>query len=151
MIYYSKQDLWLGSLVVATTLLPLMLGGWLVVFSKGDWQKGRELIIAGIITAIAVLLLTYPLYYKILSSELIVRCGLRHWQIPLNLIAEVTPTRNPLSTPTWSLDRLQVDYERQDKNHFVLISPIGKTEFMRQLATKEDELELKGDRLLKID
>ena len=151
MIYYSKQDLWLVSLVIATTLLPLMFGGWIVVFSEGDWQKGRELIIAGIITAIAVLLLTYPLYYKILPSELIVRCGLMRWQISLNSIVEVSPTRNPLSAPTWSLDRLRIDYEQQGKSHFVLISPTDKTEFMRQLAAREDGLELKGDRVVKID
>lgn len=43
----------------ATTLLPLVLGGWLI-FMEGDWHKGQELILAGIIIAIAVLLLTYP-------------------------------------------------------------------------------------------
>ena len=50
MIYYSKQDFWLVSLVVATTLLSLMFGVW-IVFTSGDWQKGQELIVAGIILA----------------------------------------------------------------------------------------------------
>lgn len=151
MIYYSKQDLWLVSLVVATTLLLLLFGGWLVFFSEGGLQQGRELIIAGIITAIAVLLLTYPLYYKILPSKLIVRCGLMRWQVPLNSIVEVSPTRNPLGAPTWSLDRTRIDYEQQSKNNFVLISPTDRTEFMRQLVVTEERLELRGDRVVKIN
>lgn len=150
MIYYSKQDLWLVSLIAATTLLPLVLGGW-IVFTEGDWQKGRELILAGIITAIAVLLLTYPLHYKILPSKLIVRCGLMRWQVLLNSIVEVSPTRNPLGAPTWSLDRLRIDYQQQGKSNFVLISPMDKTEFMHQIAARQDGLELQGDRVVKIN
>ncbi|MEM7592706.1 MAG: PH domain-containing protein [Cyanobacteria bacterium P01_A01_bin.83] len=122
-----------------------------MLISQGDWLKGRELIIGGIISPITVLLLSYPLYYKILPSKLIVRCGLMRWQIFLDSIVEVSPTRNSYSAPTWSLDRLRIDYQQRGKRNFVLISPSDKTEFMRQLAATEDGLKLKEDRLVRID
>jgi len=149
MIYHSKKDLWIVLLVSAAVLLPFVLGIYNLVVRNGNAEAGWYLLFVGTLTGAIVLWLTCPLYYKITSSELVVRSGFMHWRIPLSSIEEVHPTRNPLSSPAWSLDRLQVDYRKDTKTGSILISPEDKQGFMRELAASAVGLEMRGERVVK--
>ena len=46
----------------------------------------------------------------ITDTDLVVRSGPFHWTIPLRSVRSVVPTRNPLSSPAVSLDRLRIEH-----------------------------------------
>ena len=148
MIYYSKKDAWLVLMVWAAILLPFVLGIYNLAIPSGNTWAGGYLLFVGTLTAALVLLLTYPLYYEITSSRLIVRSGIMRKEIPLSSIEEVRPTRNPLSAPAWSLDRLRIDYRKNGGASFMLISPEDKVRFMRDLAGSDADLEVRGERVV---
>lgn len=150
MIYHSKKDWWLVALVWVAVLLPFAIGVYHLVAESGNAHAGWTALYTGAFTAGMVLLLTYPLYYEIRDSRLIVRCGvLVRKQIPLSSIIEARLTRNPASAPAWSLDRLHIDY-RRDGVESVLISPGDRLQFMRELAGTGTGLEMRGERLVRI-
>jgi hypothetical protein len=147
MLYRSKKDTWLVGLVWGGALAPLAAGLFMVFARGGDPGPGWALVRAGVVAAAAVLLTTYPLNYEITTEELVARCGLMRWRVPLSSIEEVRPSRNPASAPTWSLDRLRVGYVKRGEMRALFISPEDKTAFMRDLADAAPGLEFKGDRV----
>lgn len=69
--------------------------------------------------------------YILDARQLRVRSGPFSWRIPLHEITAVSPTRNPLSSPALSLDRLRIDY---GNGRAVMISPLDREGFLRDLA-----------------
>jgi hypothetical protein len=150
MVYHSKKDWWLVGLVWAGILLLLAAGIYNVLSANGNAQLGLILLFVCIFISAVVLFLTYPLYYEITASKLVIRCGLLvRTEIPLSLITEAHPTRNPQSAPAWSLDRLHINYRRDGEEGFVLISPEDKLRFIRELAGSETGLEVHGERMIR--
>ena len=149
MVYRSKKDWWLFGLVWGASLAPLVVGLFNVLAPAGNLQLGWALVRAGVVILAAVLITTYPLNYEITSAELVARCGVMRWRVPLASIAEVVPSRNPASAPTWSLDRLRVEYVKEGRARSLYISPEDKRAFMRDLADAVPGLELRGDRLVR--
>jgi uncharacterized membrane protein YeaQ/YmgE (transglycosylase-associated protein family) len=144
-VHYSRKDSWLVGLVAASIVTLLVAGALLLLLNH---EPGRSLLIIGGVIGATVLLLTYPLYYKVTASELIIRCGIWLKQhIPLSAIDLVTPDRNPAGSPAWSLDRLRVDYRKDGRHSSVLISPIDKLSFMQELAANDRGLKLHGEQL----
>lgn len=79
--------------------------------------------------------LVLPMRYAITDEELVIKHGLIVQHVKLAEILEVYPTRNPLSSPALSLDRLAIS---TGKGIFksVMISPEFREEFMMELAKK---------------
>jgi hypothetical protein len=157
MVYHSKKDWWLVALVWVGVLIPLgigiysRIGIYSLITRGGDDLAGWTLLVASISIAAFVLLLTYPLYYEITAAKLIVRCGVVvRKEIPLSSIVETRSIRNPGSAPAWSLDRLQIDYEKEGGVSSVLISPRDKLGFLRELAGKAGGLEVRGADVVRI-
>jgi hypothetical protein len=149
MIYRSKKDLWLVGLVWGAAVAPLAIGLFNVLAPGGEPEVGWVLVRVGVIISAAVLLTTYPLNYEITADELVARCGLMRWRVPLSSIEEVRPSRNPASAPTWSLDRLRVEYLKRGETRTLYVSPEDKTAFMRDLANAATGLEFEGDRVVR--
>jgi len=82
--------------------------------------------------------------YELDGRELVVRSGPFRWRIDLATIESVTPSRNPLSSPALSLDRLQIRYR---KSRFILVSPAERDRFLRALSRAESALERHGGEL----
>jgi hypothetical protein len=149
MPYRSKKDLWLVGLVWGGVLAPLAAGLYNVLAPGGNPDLGWALVRVGVVAAAAVLLTTYPLNYEITAAELVARCGLMRWRVPLSSIEEVRPSRSAASAPTWSLDRLRVEYLKRGETRALYVSPEDKTGFMRELASAAPGLEFKGDRVVR--
>lgn len=66
-------------------------------------------------------------HYTVTDKELRVVSGPFRRSISLSDITSIEPSRNPLSSPALSLDRLKVSY---GKRKFVLISPADKAGFL---------------------
>lgn len=52
------------------------------------------------------------------------------------LVVEITPSRNPLSSPALSIDRLKIQF---GKRKFVLVSPEDKAGFIRAVDQTQQE------------
>ena len=127
--------------------------------SKVDWWLAAILFISALASVIAIaivavaesprlalmfspmLLLTVGLpfwllratEYRIGPSELHVRSGPFAWRVPLREIRAITPTRNPLSSPALSLDRLRIDY---GQSRSIMVSPVDKEAFVTELNAR---------------
>ncbi len=127
--------------------------------SKVDWWLVAVLLVAGVASLAAVvsvamvesplralavspiLLLSVwlPVWllrateYRIGPADLHIRSGPFSWRVPLRDIRSVTPTRNPLSSPALSLDRLRIDYGRKSS---IMISPTDKDAFVTELRKR---------------
>jgi membrane protein YdbS with pleckstrin-like domain len=71
--------------------------------------------------------------YVVTNDRLLVRSGIFSLDISLADITKIEPTRNPLSAPAWSLDRLSISYG-QGKS--CMISPKDKTRFLGLLRER---------------
>jgi hypothetical protein len=150
--HYSKKDAWIVAIVLFGIVGPLVISIFFMAAGGPLHTAGVTTFLIAVLTGVTVLLLTYPLYYKITGDELVVRCGLLvNQHIPLSAIVLVQPTRNPLSAPAWSLDRLRVAYLINDREKFTLISPVDKLAFLRDLAAAAQGLTWNGQCLERQD
>jgi hypothetical protein len=78
-------------------------------------------------------------HYTITSDMLLVRSGPFAWVIPLREITRIEPTRNPASSPAFSLDRLSIYYGLGNR---LMISPTDKENF---LATLRKRMQAQND------
>ena len=103
----------------------------------------------GVILGIDALMLwmLYGTGYTVTRDLLLIRCGPFSFRVPLNQIISITPTRNPLSSPACSLDRLKVVYGDSPKS--IMISPADKSEFLSAIVQHFPSLVILGDQVRK--
>lgn len=146
MWFGSKVDWWLGVILCA---LPLTVAGAVVT---ALWSGEREGFVAALgacgIVAAVYALLVIPIRYGVSNDELIIRFGVVRSRIRLAHILEVYPSRNPLSAPALSLDRLAI---RTSNRPFglILVSPSRRETFLEEIAVRAD-LVRTGDRLVRM-
>ena len=79
--------------------------------------------------------LAFSTYYRVDSDPsgevLVIRSGPFSWRVPVSEIRHVTATRNPLSSPALSLNRLKIEYAN---NRTILISPKDREGFARAIG-----------------
>ena len=141
--YRSKVDWWLMPILGIPPLASI------AVIAQAATEGSAFGVIAGCGIAMFVagiyFGLVWPMSYGLGKSELIVRSGLYRRRIPLTAISEVSPTRNPLSSPALSLDRLNVRFG-EGMFRRVMISPAERDRFLDDLADLAG-LTRDGDRL----
>jgi hypothetical protein len=122
MVAIAALGLLLSLVLAARTLLSHpSRGGWLVLLAIGP---------------LSVSLMLWTVLgtdYTIDDDSLRVRGGPFRWTIRLQDIRSVTPSRNPVSSPALSLDRLRIDY---GQDRFLLVSPKDKEAFVRDLERR---------------
>jgi hypothetical protein len=125
-IYRSKIDWWLMLIVYGAFVYPVVDG----IRMK---QYILSLVFIGIILLISFLF--YNTRYTIEGENLLI------WRakIDINSIRKVYKTRNPLSSPALSLDRLAVVYNKFDE---VLISPVERDDFIQELLKINPNIEV---------
>jgi hypothetical protein len=128
MRFRSKIDAWLVLLVIATGVLALTTSIPLILRGVPGAIPIAVAVFASVVGLPAWLLLTTSYWFE--DEELCIRSGPLRWRIPINQIKAVTPTRNILSSPALSLDRLQIDY---GMCQCVLVSPLDKKGFLSEL------------------
>jgi len=146
-IYRSKRDAWILILMWAGMLLGIF--GAVVQFQGDSPLLQRALVLGLSVLVVAfVLSMLYSISYTIGDEELLIRCGPFKQRVPLASIDRVRPSRNPLSSPAASLDRLLIQWNDERKR--VLISPVDKMEFMNTLDSCCAHLSRVGDELVRI-
>jgi hypothetical protein len=128
--FHSKVDGWIVVTFFVAGVLQVFILGLLAVRVPFALLVVLPLLALGVWTI-------YRLYrgtrYVITHDQLQVRAALLRIDIPLAEIAAIEPTRNPLSAPAWSLDRLLIRY---GQGRFCLISPQAKEQFLALLRER---------------
>jgi len=144
-VFRSRKDPGIVVFFVAFVLL-CVLGG-IHQLSLGTLSS-IAIGLGALATGLAYAWISWPVRYEITGKSLLVRGGPFRWDIPLEEIREVRPSRNPISAPSWSLKRLRVSYHKGEKSHFVLVSPARQEDFLDKLKSAATHLEIEGNRLL---
>jgi len=131
--FRTRVDRWL-----AVILALALLGGLWSVVSTFRMDPAAGWVVAAVLagSVLFVAALSLPTEYVVTEHELVVRFGLFRQRIPLAAIEEVYPTRNPLSAPAWSLDRLAVRYRTGQRRGLALISPARQDAFLSLLGER---------------
>ncbi len=119
----------------STALSPIIAAPIVIIFTMVIPTFIVNKIWSGLAVNCAVFLFVLHMYlttrYTINQGHLHIVSGfLYKKEIPLYSIISITPSRNPISSPTFSLDRLEIRYGTGD---YVLISPKQKEDFLREI------------------
>lgn len=126
--FRSKVDWWLA-LALLISAAASIAAVVMVAVLESPWASLA-------ISPILLLSVGLPLWllaathYTIDGTVLHVRSGPFAWRVALRDIRAVTPTRNPLSSPALSLDRLRIDYGARRS---IMVSPEDKQGFVAAL------------------
>jgi hypothetical protein len=127
MVFKSKVDAWLVVLVFGGVAFGF--GASVVaVVREGVRAGGGGVVISLLVIAFCVWLFTAT-DYRIDGRDLRIRSGPFRWRVAIDDIEAVTPSRNPLSSPALSMDRLLIAYA----GGALLVSPKDREGFVRAL------------------
>jgi membrane protein YdbS with pleckstrin-like domain len=128
--FRSKVDTWLVLVVVAALVV---LAAALVSMVVAGASLAAIALFLGVMTAVMLFtgLIFTRTWYEIDARELRIVSGPFRWTIPRESIRSVEDSRNPLSSPALSLDRLRIRYG--DKR-WILVSPEDKNGFRKALG-----------------
>jgi Bacterial PH domain len=148
MRYPTKVDGWIRWIILGALGLELVAGAALV--SAMGWA-GAGLAVLSIGTFLGIIrMAAWPVVYDVTDGEIRVSCGAWGFRVPISGIVRVYPTRNPMSAPAWSLDRLRIDYvDPSGRKRMTMISPPDQTAFLLDLAARDPALVRQGDRLVR--
>lgn len=134
----------------ATTVFPSRIGPLIIVAAMAaigiplaigflDWNGNQAASIGAFaVAAFSVLVFgvaVIPCIYTLAADHLLVRSGLIRQRIPYRAIDDIAPSRNPLSAPALSLDRVRI----AAGNDSTLVSPKDKAGFIKELSRRVDE------------
>jgi ABC-type dipeptide/oligopeptide/nickel transport system permease component len=131
MTYRSRVDRWLLVAVLASAA-GCLAAGVAAMLTSPSGTASLAAIFLLLVSAFPVWILGAT-YYVLAGEELQVRSGPFRWRIPIREIRAVTPTRNPLSSPALSLDRLRIEY---GGSKWIMISPRDREGFLRELERR---------------
>lgn len=119
----------------------LLLGGIALFFSVQKIWPGVAVIC---ITAAFVFYTLLSIRYTVTSGTLRIQCGFLYDEtIDIKNIVSINETRNAMSSPAASLDRLEV---RLASNNTILISPADRTGFLNALTLINPDITVTASR-----
>lgn len=144
-VYPSKRDRWLEAVVWMALIASSSAGLACFALRAGPRLLAVPLTLC-LVTPALLFWSFYGTSYTLLSEELLIRSGPFRFHVPLAEITSVAPSRNPISSPACSLDRLEIRYHG-DRSR-ILISPEDKASFLEALVKRCDQLVRRDDRLV---
>ena len=133
--FSSKVDGWLIPIMV------LSVGGLVAAFiavliEPAPWPI--QLLLGAVTIVVTLLLFSIfrNTHYTIDGDSLRIVSGPFKWNIAVTDIGDITPSRNPLSSPALSIDRLKISL---GKRKFILVSPEDKDGFVRAIEQAQRE------------
>ncbi len=131
MQFKSKIDWWILLLLLfGLAMMPVALVAVMLDETVDDTTRvvTSFAVIMGMTLMVSVMIRTH---YTVQYGQLRIVSGPFGWTIPLDQITEVTETRNPLSSPAMSLDRLKIRY---GKRKWIMVSPADKAGFLKAIG-----------------
>ena len=128
----SKVDAWLVVLLVIA--VAGVIAGFVGVVLENE-EPVVTLFMGAVMLLVVLLIvsLLFRTYYSVEGETLRIVSGPFRWRVPIAEIESLEPTRNPLSSPALSLDRLRVRYSGRKS---IMISPVDKQRFAKALGVE---------------
>jgi hypothetical protein len=128
--FKSKVDRWI------LVLILLAIIGQVVAITAAVNEAGEPAMITSLILVMigVVALMVWLLlgtHYTVDRGIIRIVSGPFRWKVPIDEITSVTETRNPLSSPALSLDRLSIRYGKRRR---IMISPADKAGFLKAIG-----------------
>lgn len=130
--FRSKKEWWVLAFVVCMTGLIVQL--LVTMQAKGNISAYPVHAVTYILT---VFVLWWPIFntrYVIDDEYLTIHCMFLKWKIKRSDIQSISTSNNSVASPALSLDRLKIDYVKDGKTKFVLVSPKDKKAFSELLG-----------------
>jgi len=143
-VHHSKIDAWLVGVLLGSAIFGLIRAE---AAAKSEPEHRSAIYGVYFLSLVAVAILSLPTRYEITDQELLVRSGLMHWKIKLTDIQEILPTSNPVSSPAWSIDRLQIRFMRGGIEQSLCISPSDQAAFLSAMSATDPNLLVEGDHI----
>ena len=135
-VFRSKIDWWLWGVSIVTT--GLLLQFLWTMYIEGTMQQYPEHALLYVLT---MALLWWPILntrYIVTEQHLVIHSMLFKWQINRSDITKISESHNLISSPTLSLDRLRIDYQKNGVASHILISSKDKDVFCKLLQQGQD-------------
>ena len=128
--FSSKVDWWLLVILMASVLLVIV--GLGVTINQAPNATHAAVAVSVVLLILALIgSVLFRTYYQVDGNNLRIVSGPFHWNVPIDQISSVERTRNPLSSPALSLDRLRIRYAGKKS---IMISPADRQRFMKALG-----------------
>jgi membrane protein YdbS with pleckstrin-like domain len=133
--FKSKIDRWLLFLLIAVMVFEVVVMG--IAATRVDSPRDATVLIVAALAIVALIgSMLVGTHYTVSGNTLRVACGPFRWKVPLDAIQSVEATRNPLSSPALSLDRLRIHYGRRR----IMVSPSDKAGFLKAIGQDPDDV-----------
>lgn len=135
--FNSKVDSWLLMILIISLLIDI--GAIIfVIVTVPETVVMIAVSVALLLTAILIASILVATYYTVDRTTLKIVSGPLRIRVGLEDINWVRETRNPLSSPALSLDRLMINY---GKNRKVMVSPADKRGFLKAIGQELEDQE----------
>lgn len=131
--FKSKVDAWLV-IVLAVSTVVLIAGLAATLYSRPDPLAVVVMLAATLLFLLLVGSILLRTYYRVDAGMLTIVSGPLRRSVAIDQITSVERTRNPLSSPALSLDRLRIRY---GDNKSVMISPADRDSFLRAIGIEK--------------
>lgn len=133
------MDAWLVVCFASAVLLPLGAATWLAAHDQ--WRGVVLLAGWGVVLALVVGALSWPLAYTLRADAVHIRSGWLEWDVAYRSLREVAPSWSPLTGPAWSLRRVRLEFA----DGFILVSPDDREVFIQEIARRCPHLVFDAD------
>ncbi|GAA0302122.1 hypothetical protein GGQ92_002295 [Gracilibacillus halotolerans] len=139
MYFPSKKDTWLAIVIWGPIILFFLI--YIIAGEPIDWKVPVYKIVLGFF--MTLLIIGLPLWmwfgtgYKIEDGLIKIKSGPFKSTVRIKEIEKLSATRNPLSAPALSIDRIEILHGMYN---IAIVSPNNKTEFIRILVNENSNI-----------
>ena len=127
--FKSKIDRWLLYLLIMVMVFEVVVMGFAAMQAR-DPRQATFLVVAALAIVALIGSMLIGTHYTVEGNTLRIACGPFRQKVPIDTIDSVERTRNPLSSPALSLDRLLIRYGKRR----VMVSPADQAGFLKAIG-----------------
>jgi hypothetical protein len=128
--FRSKIDTWILILMIVAIVFQVVAVGS-AALQADDPGTTTGLILLAIGVSGLLIWLLVGTHYTVERDVIRIASGPFRWKVPIDDITDVKATRNPLSSPALSLDRIMIRYGKRRR---VMVSPADKDGFLKAIG-----------------
>ena len=133
MVFKSKVDIWMAIIFI---LVPISMIYGVIT------EPSAVLLLVTAFVIVLLCILFFGTKYVIEKEELIVYGGIYKKRIPIKQIRSLRPTKNPLSAPAMSIDRIEITFDPHIQ--VILVSPKERELFVKKLLEINPSITVKS-------
>lgn len=133
MVFKSKVDIWMAIIFI---FVPISMIYGVIT------EPSAVLLLVTAFIIVLLCILFFGTKYAIEKEELIVYGGIYKKRIPIKQIRSLRPSKNPLSAPAMSIDRIEITFDPHIQ--VILISPKERELFVKKLLEINPSITLKS-------